>query len=240
MNSAFFVYEELGRSWKVLSTSADNRHNTLLDLPNFSFPTQPHSLIPNYIIHWLIFARFYSFSVTWCQIAGRVLAPAEHHGLNLPIPQNLVITRPYTASDCPSAPQEYQCLFSHYLATWEPMLRENWLHINVAINWQLSKQGIRWPVSPDRLRCLPIQVEYFLKLSADYFWSDLRLKYIFLKIHMKYILFMSLWPRTIKMLISNWHRTRKFSQSSFYATDWSKFDRWVHAEIYTASWNLFT
>ena len=120
------------------------------------------------------------------------------------------------------------------------MLRENWLHINVAINWQLSKQGMHWPVSPDRLRCLPIQVEYFLKLSADYFWSDRRLKYIFLKIHMKYVVFMSLWPRTIKMLISNWPRTRKFSQSSFYATDWSKFDRWVHAEIYTASWNLFT
>ena len=120
------------------------------------------------------------------------------------------------------------------------MLRENWLHINVAINWQLSKQGMHWPVSPDRLRCLPIQVEYFLKLSADYFWSDRRLKYIFLKIHMKYVVFMSLWPRTIKMLISNWPRTRKFSQSSFYATDWSKFDRWVQAEIYTASWNLFT
>ena len=74
MNSAFVGYEELGRSWRVLSTSADNRHNTLLDLTNSSIPTQPHSLIPNYIIHWLIFARFYSFSVTWYQIAGRVLA----------------------------------------------------------------------------------------------------------------------------------------------------------------------
>ena len=28
---------------------------------------------------------------------------------------------------------------------------ENWLHINIVINWQLSKQGIRWPVSPDRI-----------------------------------------------------------------------------------------
>ena len=36
-------------------------------------------------------------------------------------------------------------------------------------------------VSVDRLRCLLIQVEYFLKLSADYFWSDRLLKYIFLK-----------------------------------------------------------
>ena len=183
MNSAFVGYEELGRSWTVLSTSADNRHNTLLDRPNSSFPTQPHSLIPNYIIHWLIFARFYSFPSRGTKSEGWYMrsSPAEHHGLNLPIPQNLIITRPYTTSDRPSAPQAYQCLLSHFLATWEPMLRENWLHINVAINWQLSKQGMHWPVSPDRLRCLPIQVEYFLKLSADYFWSDRRLKYIFFK-----------------------------------------------------------
>ena len=31
-------------------------------------------------------------------------------------------------------------------------------------------------------------------------------------IHMKYVVFMSLWPRTVKILISNWPRTRKFSQ----------------------------
>ena len=39
-----------------------------------------------------------------------------------------------------------------------------------------------------------------------------RLKFIFSKIHMKYVVFMSLWPSTIKILISNWPRTRKFSQ----------------------------
>ena len=26
---------------------------------------------------------------------------------------------------------------------------ESWLHINVVINWQLSKQSIRWPVIPN-------------------------------------------------------------------------------------------
>ena len=31
-------------------------------------------------------------------------------------------------------------------------------------------------------------------------------------IHMKYVVFMSLWPRTVKILISNWPRSRKFSQ----------------------------
>ena len=73
---------------------------------------------------------------------------------------------------------------------------------------------------------------------------------IFLKIHMKYVVFMC---RTIKILISNWPRTRKFSQLlqagktvafdfshhghalvtlyvQFLCSDWSKFDRWVHAE----------
>ena len=29
--------------------------------------------------------------------------------------------------------------------------------------------------------------------------------------HIKYVVFMSLWPPTIKILISNWHRMRKFS-----------------------------
>ena len=38
-------------------------------------------------------------------------------------------------------------LSSYFGSPWS--LVENWLHINVVINWQLSKQGIRWPVSPD-------------------------------------------------------------------------------------------
>ena len=85
------------------------------------------------------------------------------------------------------------------------------------------------------------------------------------KIHMKYVVFMC---RTIKILISNWPRTRKFSQLlqagktvafdfsrhvhalvtlyvQFLCSDWSKFDRWVHAEnlcsilklVYFDSWS---
>ena len=41
-------WKELCRSRKVLATSADN---TLLDLHNFSYPTQPHSLIAKYWPH---------------------------------------------------------------------------------------------------------------------------------------------------------------------------------------------
>ena len=61
---------------------------------------------------------------------------------------------------------------------------ENWLHINVVINWQLSKQGIRWPVSPDRTAGSsvdPSRSSTFLKLSADKLpvSNDRRLKSIF-------------------------------------------------------------
>ena len=48
MNSAFVGYEELSRSRRVLSTSADN---TLLDLLNSSYPTQPHSLIAKFTVY---------------------------------------------------------------------------------------------------------------------------------------------------------------------------------------------
>ena len=82
---------------------------------------------------------------------------------------------------------------------------------------------------------------------------------------MKYVVFMC---RTIKILISNWPRSRKFSQLlqagktvafdfsrhvhalvtfyvQFLCSDWSKFDRWVHAEnlgsilnlVYFDSWS---
>ena len=43
MNSAFVRYEHLSRSRRVLAEV----DNTLLDLLNSSYPTQPHSLIAN-------------------------------------------------------------------------------------------------------------------------------------------------------------------------------------------------
>ena len=64
------------------------------------------------------------------------------------------------------------------------------------------------------LKCLPIEVEYFLKLSASNYQFQMIAgsSLFFPMIHMKYVVFMSLWPRTIMILISNWPRTRKFSQ----------------------------
>ena len=115
------------------------------------------------------------------------------------------------------------------------------------INWQLSKQGIGWPVSPDRTAGLKYFFEVIRWQITSFKWSQAQ--FIFPMIHMKYVVFMSLWPRTIKILISNW--PRKFSQFflkiqagktfsyhghalvtlcvQFLCSDWSKFDRWVHA-----------
>ena len=54
---------------------------------------------------------------------------------------------------------------------------------------------------------------FFLKLSADKLSvsNDRRLKFIFSNDSYEYVVFMSLWPRTVKTLISNWPQTGKFS-----------------------------
>ena len=123
------------------------------------------------------------------------------------------------------------------------------------INWQLSKQGIRWPVSLERIAGSgvdPSRSSIFLKLSAYkllvFKWSQAQV--YFFKSHVKYVLFMCC---TIKILMSNRLRTRKFSHLlqagktvafdfahygyalvTLYfqslCSDWSKFDRWVHPE----------
>ena len=97
-----------------------------------------------------------------------------------------------------------------------------------------------WKLSADKL----LVFKYGLKIIN-------RLKFSFFKkIYMRYVVFRC---RTIKILISNWPRTRKFSQLlqagktvafdfahhghalvtlyvHFLCSDWLKFDRWVHAE----------
>ena len=128
------------------------------------------------------------------------------------------IRSPYTAR--PSVRTTgHQCSISHFLASLGA--QENWycafiiahiLHINVVINWQLSKQDIRWPVSPDSIAGSgvdPSSSSIFLKLSTDKLpvlkWSQAQVQ--FFLIHMKNVVFMCC---TIKILISNRPRTRKF------------------------------
>ena len=85
------------------------------------------------------------------------------------------------------------------------------------INWQLSKQGIRWPVSPDRIVGSGVDpsrssIFWSYPLTIYSFSNDRRLTFTFFKIHIKYVVFMSVSPRTITILISNWPQTQKFSQ----------------------------
>ena len=71
----------------------------------------------------------------------------------IPIRENLV-WRDRTPNDRPFTPQENQCLILHFLVSLGAQEQPDIaliFHINVEINWQLSKQGIRWPVSPDRI-----------------------------------------------------------------------------------------
>ena len=113
------------------------------------------------------------------------------------------------------------------------------------INRQLSKQGIRWPVSPDHTAGVSVHPS-----KSSIFWSYPLTNYqfqmiagsslFFPMIHMKYVVFMSLWPRTTK--ISQFFKNtggKTFSYHGhalvtlcvqFLCSDWSKFDRWVHAE----------
>ena len=72
---------------------------------------------------------------------------------------NYVTERP---SDRPSVRTTGIPMFTLTLSSYFGSPGESWLHINVVVNWQLSKQGIRWPYGG--LRCWPIKVEYF-------FWS---------------------------------------------------------------------
>ena len=173
----------------------------------------------------------------------------------------------------PSAPQVNQCLIltlsRQFGSTGRLILHtyctSMWQSINVVINWQLSKQGIRWPVSPDHIAGSgvdPSRSSIFLKLSADkllvFKWSHAQVQ--FFLIDMKYVVFYMC--RTIKILISNWPRKLKFSQFlqvfqllfdfshqghtlvalyvQFYALLGQNLTGEVMRKIYAASWNLFT
>ena len=79
-----------------------------------------------------------------------------------------------------------QCSVSYFLPSLGSEHRKL-IHVNAVIDWQLSKQGIRWPVSLD---CIagsgvdPSRSSVFLKLSADkalvFKWSQAQVKF-FLK-----------------------------------------------------------
>ena len=147
------------------------------------------------------------------------------------------------------------------MVVWEPRCNLI-MHIQVVINWQLSKQGIRWPVTtwPYRgLRYRPIEVEYFLRLSADkllvFKWSQAQVHFLLRCTGNK----LCLWA----VLITFWFQTDlgRENWASFYrygrqlllthhgyalvtlyvqclCSEWSKLDWQVHAENLCSIWKL--
>ena len=123
---------------------------------------------------------------------------------------NHVTGRP---TDRPSVRTTGIPVFTLTLSSYFGSPRESWLHINVVLNWQLSKQGIHWPVSPDR-----ITGSGFDPSRSSIFWSypltiysfsnDRRLTFTFFKC-ISNMLCLSVSPRTITILISNWPKTQK-------------------------------
>ena len=65
-------------------------------------------------------------------------------------------------------------MFTLTLSSYFGSPGESWLHINIVLNWQLSKQGIRWPVSPDRIVCSGVDPS-----RSSIFWSYLVTIYSF-------------------------------------------------------------
>ena len=125
------------------------------------------------------------------------------------------------------------------------------------INWQLSKQGIRWPVSPDRTAGStvdPSRSSTFLQLSVDKLpvSNGRRLKFTFFQWFILNLLCLchygpallrfwfqtDLWRENSASFLKI-HAEKTFSYHGhalvtlyiqFLCSDWLKFDRWVHAE----------
>ena len=117
--------------------------------------------------------------------------------------------------------------------------------------------SIIWPYRG--LRCRPIEVEYFLRLSADkllvFKWSQAQV--YFLKFIWNTLCLCNYGPALLRSFFQT-NPGRKnsasylkiqvgktfFTMATLYVQllcpDWSKFDRWAPAEDYAASWNLFT
>ena len=135
----------------------------------------------------------------------------------------------------------------------------------MCIRDRLSEQGIRWPVSLERIAGSgvdPSRSSIFLKPSADKLLVLVHFSSKF--IWNNYVVLMCY---TIKILIANWPRTRKFSQllqagktegrqllltfltmvtrwsrstSNFYALIGQNLTGEFMRKIYAASWILFT
>ena len=139
----------------------------------------------------------------------------------------------------------------------------SWLHINVVINWQLSKQGIRWPVSPDRIagsgvdpsgrvffeviRWQFIRFQMIAGSRLLFFKNSYQLCCVYVSIALHYQtdlrrktfsqFFLKYRPgRPFLTMVTCWSR----STSNFYALIGYNLTGEFMRKIYAASWKLFT
>ena len=128
---------------------------------------------------------------------------------------HVTVHRPPTA-DRPSAPQAYQCLLSHFLASLGAQEKTNCTSTLWSIDSYQNRASAdqyhltvpRAQVSTHRGRVFfesyPLTNYKFQMIGGSSLFSP--------RIHIKYVVFLSLWSRTIRILISNWPRKRKFRQ----------------------------
>ena len=112
-------------------------------------------------------------------------------------------------------------VYSHFLATLEAREKADCTSMLSSIDsCQNRVSADQYHLTVSRAQLSTIKVEYFLKLFADnllvFKWSQAHVyffkKFIWAPVRIKYVVFMSVSPRTITILISNWPQTQKFSQ----------------------------
>ena len=192
----------------------------------------------------------------------------EPHSLvNLPIPENLVITWPYTDRPPTVRPHHKKTnVYCHILASLGAQEKTNC----TSMLWSIDSCQNR--VSADQYHLTVPRAQVSTHRGRVLFWSYPLTNYqfqmiagsslFFPMIHMKYVVFMSLWPRTIKILISNRPGTGKFNlffkKKNMWGwpfltmvTRWSRSTSNVYVligqnltgefmrKIYAASWKLF-
>ena len=120
------------------------------------------------------------------------------------------------ATDRPSAPQAYQCLLSHFLVTLGAQEKADCTSMLSSIDsCQNRVSADQYHLTVSRAQVSTHQGRVFFEVIR---WQFTRFQVIagsrllFFKIHIKYVVFMSVSPRTITILISNWSQTQKFRQ----------------------------
>ena len=129
-------------------------------------------------------------------------------------------------------------------ASWEHSKTDNAhiLNINVLTNWQLSKQGTCWPVSLDLIAGSGVDPSRSSTNFGEFIWNML----CFCAAQLKFWFKTDLGPENSA---SYYRQDSGFDFAHhghalvtlyvhFLCSDWSKFDRWAHAENLCSILNL--